>query len=738
MVRRVGAGWWGGIGAAVVVAAAAARPALTPSQQQRQIAQAFADNFPEAHLSRFPLDAVVARRAWTNYLTTLDYERVFFTAADIERFREAETNLSDRLAAGDVQFAFETFAVFLDRVSNRCDYVAELLRQGFDVDAQETYKFRRRDEAWPADEAEWRDLWRRKIKNEYVQRLVAKALTAAVATNATAAAATNAASAGGTNAAPAAAEEEEEESFSRREAALSPEEFIRKRYQQLLSVLADSDAEWVLQRYLTAFAQAYDPHSAYLSPASVEDFDIEMKLSLVGIGALLRSEDGAALIERIIPGGPADRDKRDKRLRPGDRIVAVAQEGEEPVDVLHWPLYKVVKLIRGPKGSRVVLTVIPASDPGGGVTKTVDLIRDEVKLEEQAARGRLETVKGTEGTVRKLAVVTLPAFYADMKAGAARSTEYRSASEDVRRLLEGLKSQGAEGVLLDLRNDGGGSLLEAIRMTGLFIRTGPVVQVREGHSIRVLRDNDPGVAFDGPLVVLVDRRSASASEIVAGALQDYGRAIIVGDSKTHGKGTVQSVLDLAREPAYGAIKVTTASYYRINGDSTQIRGIASDIVVPSPYDFMEVGEEFLPHPLPWSQVPPAAFLFAGYPSVQLEELRNRSLARRRADERFAAYDKLLRRVQEMSRTRELPLNLAERQRTAAMEKELTELEDRLNPDLPAENGERKVDLVLEESLRILADWVGMQKPATPLPETEAAGGMQMLRQILFDWLDRKL
>jgi carboxyl-terminal processing protease len=680
--------------------------------------RAFAEAFPAAHLSRLPLDETIARRAWTNYLTSLDYERVFFTQADIDRFRVEEALLADQLKSGDLHFASSVFEVYLQRLSNRCDYVDSLLKQGFDVNVQESYTWKRRDMPWPADEKEWDDLWRRRIKNEYVQRLVVKAMAAA---------ATNPPAGGDAG--------KENEEFRKRDAALTPEEFIRKRHQQLRTVLTDSDSEWILQRFLTAFAQAYDPHSGYMSPSAAEDFDIEMKLSLVGIGALLRSEDGAAQIERIIPGGPADRDKREKRLRPGDRIVAVAQDKGEPVDVLHWPLYKVVKLIRGPKGTRVFLTVLPASDPSGVTTKIVDMIRDEVKLEEQAARGRLESVKGSNGVARSLAVITLPAFYANMKATSTRASDYRSASDDVRKLLDDLRNRGAQGVLLDLRNNGGGSLIEAIRMTGLFIRTGPVVQVREGYNIRILRDNDPDIAYAGPVAVLVDRRSASASEIVAGALQDYGRAIVLGDSKTHGKGTVQSVVDVGRDPLLGSIKVTTASYFRISGGSTQLRGIAADIVVPSPFDCMEVGEEFLPNAMAWSRVPPAPFLAAGDPARVVPELREKSLARRRGDERFGAYDKLLQRVQELSRTRELSLNLAERKHTAAMEKDLSDLEDRLNPDVGgAEENKDKVDLILEEGLKVLADWTTIQeqRPAAPPPAEEP--GLRTLSETVSEWI----
>lgn len=684
---------------AIVCAAqlAVARVPLKDGPQDADIARRVVNMFSREHLSRAPFDDEMSMRVWTNYISLLDFERVYFTASDIRQFEARKGRLAEEIKGGNLSFGFDVFNVFMDRLSNRYDYACSLLTNRFDVTVNESYVWKRKDAPWPQDEAEWNELWRKRMKNEYVRVLVDREIRkteAAKKKNGTEAPATNA-----TDSAEAAPDPD---------ANLSPEEFIRKRYKQLVTVMNDSDAQWVTERFLTAVTQAYDPHSGYMSPSSREDFDIEMKLSLCGIGAILRPEDGAAKIERTIPGGPADRDKREKRLRPGDRIIAVAQDNKDMVDILHWPLEKAVRLIRGPKGSRVVLKVIPATDPTGSRVKLVDLYRDEVKLEEQAAKGKLRAFNGGDGKSRRLAVVKLPAFYANMQASAG-DADYRSSTDDIRKVIEAMKAEGAEGVLLDLRGNGGGSLVEAIRMTGLFVRSGPVVQVRERQAVRVLPDPDEAVVYDGPLVVLVNRLSASASEILAGALQDYGRAIIVGDSKTHGKGTVQSVLDLSRDQRFGSVRLTSASFYRISGSSTQLKGITSDIVVKSPLDCMEIGEDSLVCPMPWTRIPPAYYRPIADLAPVIEQLKQHSIKRQTTDPRFIAYVKLLDRIEAMNKTRELSLQFDERLKMAASEKEILDLQDSLVPEsTPDTEKDEQKDLVLNEALAILSDFAGMQ------------------------------
>jgi len=685
---------------------AAAPLPLAPDPSSVAIVRRFARQFPEDHLRHLPIDSALSTRAWTNYITAFDPERVYFLDSDIVRFRADETKLGTQLKAGDIDFAYEVFAVFTERLRNRYDYVCSLLDKGFDLEKKETYRWKRKDAAWPADEAEWNDLWRKKIKNEYIQQVVARELAVAAATNTVAA----------TNVV------EKKEGEPKEKSALpTPEELIKQRYKQLLIVLDDSDAEWVLQRYLTAFTQAYDPHSAYMSLSSMEDFDIEMKLSLIGIGALLNAEDGAAKVVRLIPGGPADMDKRELRLRPNDKIVAVGEGDRPPVDVLHWPLNKIVRLIRGERGTKVVLTVVPASDPTGSTTKTVDLIRDEVKLEEQAASARYETIKRGDGTSLNLGIITLPTFYANMKVGSVRDDDFKSSAYDVDKILKEMTGKNVDGVILDLRNNGGGSLMEAIKLTGLFITLGPTVQVKD-RSLKVWPDLDPNISYSGPLLVLVNRLSASASEIVAGALQDYGRAVIVGDTKTHGKGTVQTILDLnQRNKKMGAVKVTTGSYYRISGTSTQLKGVTPDIVIHSPFDYMELGEEYLPNALDLSDVTSATYTPVADLAPLIPTLRTNSETRCANDPRFIAYGKLLQRIETINKTEELPLNLDERRALAKSEKELSTLEAELDPDTDTENTPEtpkkdiKHDLVLQESLNVLADFVQLTRPSVAPP-----------------------
>ncbi|MFT5240676.1 MAG: carboxyl-terminal processing protease [Candidatus Promineifilaceae bacterium] len=689
-----------------------------------QICKSLFRRLPHEHMMGVPLGDNMSSRAWSNYVAVLDYDRVYFTASDISRFRAYETKLDDMLRVGDMSFAFETFAVYKERLRDRVAYIEQLLDKGFDLEIDEEHAWKRweRKAPWAPTTAVWDDLWRKRIKNEYIRIVLAREATLAksAATNTVEIAETvmNVATvrldtviqvddapntnniALHTNVVP------------KIELALdTAEESIIRRYTQSLTVLEDSDAEWVLQNYLNAFTQAFDPHSGFMSPSAAEDFQIEMSLSLVGIGALLRAEDGAAKIVRLIPGGPADRDTSDTRLEPGDKIIAVAQ-GEEPaVDIIHWPLHRTVRLIRGEMGTVVVLTVVPSTDPTGATTKTVRLRRDEVKLEGQAAKSYVHKVTNRNGETNTLGVIRLPAFYANMKVSSAKHPEFRSASHDVENLITDMKTNNIDGLVLDLRNNGGGSLLEAVQMSGLFIPFGPVVQIKaRARSARVLRDSDHGIAYDGPMIVLVNRLSASASEIVAGALQDYGRAIIVGDSKTHGKGTVQTVLNLGRDDKLGQLKVTTASYHCINGASTQLNGVPADIVLSSPWDFTDTGEEFLRNPLPWSRLPPAAYARMVDLSPIIERVSAASVERRESNDRFKTYMSLMRRVSETTRRDTYPLNISERRAMNASERELEKMQAEIideQSDGAAGGDDASLvrDLVLRETLQILSDTI---------------------------------
>ena len=658
---------------------------LAPQPLQGKVARMLALNMPLRHLNREPVNDRISTNALNLFLASLDFDRVYFLASDIAAFEAQQKNLDDQLKAGDVAFAYQVYNLYKTRVANRVAYVHELLDQGFDLTADETYPWKRKEAPWPANEESWNDLWRRKIKHEYVARLVAQQL--------------------GVEEGDAGAEDEATNTASAAEAKLAPDEQLRKSYDRFLTIIQDNDETWLLERYLNAFTRAYDPHTDYMSPNSQEDFSIGMALSLQGIGAVLSSDEGAPRVERLIPGGPAE---RDGRLKPGDRIVAVAQGDAEPVDVLHWPLSKAVRLIRGEKGSKVALSVVPAAAPA---TQTrIELIRDEVKLEEQAAKSEVREVRGPDGLERKIGVITLPEFYANMSGGKKGETP-RSSARDVTDLLTTLRDEKVEGLVLDLRNNGGGSLNDAVEMTGLFIESGPVVQIKSQRQMLPLSDPNPEVTYTGPVVVLVNRLSASASEILAGALQDYGRALIVGDTRTHGKGTVQSLVNLSNANTnMGSIKVTTASFYRIAGGSTQLKGVESDIVLPSPLDAMEVGEGELPCALPWTQVEAAFYEPVGQAAQLAPTLRQRSAERRGNNPRFSVYTNLLARLAERQQDTEISLKLEDRLSLAHAEKALQKQLEENEPGSAGDTDKKKRnDVVMDESLQILCDWVSLQE-----------------------------
>ncbi len=687
---------------------------------------------PRAHLHHHDLDDTMAARALDLYLDAVDFDRTHFLASDIDEFRRDAGNIDDMLKDGDLSFAFKVNDRFLERVRNRMAFVETVLKQGFNVKDREVYPWKRKDAARAADEAAWDDLWRRKIKNEYVGRLVAVEMAKATEATTPAAkaapakdpktpetgkASKDAPSAPDASGKPAqGADAKPEKNLEkdiiqadgdRKDLHLTPEDFIRKRYKQFQTALEDSDEDMVIDRFLSAFTQAYDPHSEYMTASRTEDFDISMRLSLVGIGAQLSSEDGAAKIERLIPGGPAE---RDGTLKVGDRIVAVGQGDADPVETLHWPLYKVVRLIRGAKDSKVTLVYWPASDVSGASERTVRLVRQEVKLEEQAAKSKVQEIDDGDGRKHKLGVLTLPEFYSDFK---SKSGEPRRSAADVRRLLEDLKREGVEGVALDLRNNGGGSLPDAIEIAGLFIKSGPIVQARDSRNVQVLSDPDPEQVYDGPLVVLVSRMSASASEIVSAALQDFGRAVVIGDRKTHGKGTVQTLLPLDnRDESLGSFKVTTASFYRIAGGSTQMKGVAPDIVVPSFFDTMEIGEEFLPHALPWTVVDPAFYAVLSDQIPPLDVLRERSAKRRAANSAFRIRDELIARLGTRMNSETISLNVDERVAIARADKELDDAQRAGGPaGKDSDEKDAAKDPVLVESLQILGDIVRWHEAA---------------------------
>ena len=666
----------------------------------KKISRAVAYSLPVYHLNQLPLDTHVSTNAFNLFINSLDPTHSYFLQPDIDTFQIEAKTLHKRLRKGDIDFARQAYDVLMERIEDRLIFSEQQLEAGFNIESDEIFLWDRKDAPRPQNEDEWNDLWRKRLKNEYIARLVSKEVYAddEAETNTVVSA-----EATGTNTVAEAEYDEDKENSN-----LSPEEFILERYKQFKLTMESFDEEMLLQRYLTAFAHVYDPHSDYMSPSSVEDFDINMKLSLVGIGAMLRPDDGTAKIVRLIPGGPAE---QGGELKAGDKIIAVAQGDKESVSILHWPLYKSVRLIRGEKDSTVVLTVIPASDRSGTRTKKIAIVRDEVKLEEQAAKSEVKDIELKNGETRRLGVITLPDFYADFSATSKNQKDARRASTDIRRLIHELMIKGIDGLVLDLRNNGGGSLVESIEIAGLFISSGPIVQVKGRGGIQVLPDADPEIDYDGPMIVLVNRLSASASEILAAALQDYKRAIIVGDKQTHGKGTVQELITLGNRR--GSLKLTNAGFYRINGGSTQLKGVTPDIIIPSYLDVMDIGEDSLEHALPWDTIRPAMYRTRTGLSEMLPLLAEQSKERIENNEEFQLFLNRRERLKERYETKTVSLSLTNRIAEAEAEKELNDIQS--GAFLEDDNEDEETpDIVLDETLNILSDLIDLEKaPKTP-------------------------
>ncbi len=541
----------------------------------------------EGHYTHQPLNDEVSKKFLRTYLELLDFSHLFFTQKDVDAlYAKYGTSIDDDVLLGNLKPAYEIYELYQKRVDERVAKIKEQLKEPPDFNTDATIELSRQKSNWPKDEAESDVIWRNRILNELLQ-----------------------------------------ESMSEHPIEPGPQ-LIARRYDRLKRNVHEEDKPEQVKLFLAALAQTYDPHSEYLSQADLKNFSINMGLSLVGIGAMLRSEDGYAKIESLVVGGPA---QKHGGIKVGDRITAVAQGASEFSDVRDMRLDKVVEQIRGKKGTKVRLLVIPADAPDPSKRKTIEIVRDEIKLKDQEARADIIIKKDKDGQPVKLGWITLPSFYADME------RHKKSTTRDVLALLKRLKKENIGGLVVDLRRNGGGSLEEAISLTGLFLKSGPVVQTKGSNgNIVVSSDPDPSIAFTGPMVVLISRQSASASEIFAAALQDYGRALIVGDEKTFGKGTVQTILEIGRFTSLlgsssqedGALKLTIQKFYRVAGGSTQLNGVASDIVLPSLTDLPEFGEGSLKNFLPFDEVPKARYTkWAETPQIFLEELKRRSTAR---------------------------------------------------------------------------------------------------------------
>lgn len=693
-------------------------PQLKPLSDQPQAALLSAEILTRYEYKRIPLDDATSSKIFDSYLKELDGEKIFFLQSDIEKFSYARTKLDDAIRDEDLSIPFDIFNLYQQRISERIAYARSLLKQGFDFRRKESYQYSREKASWPQSEDEMNDLWRKRVKNDWLRLKLAGKDAKSIA------------------------------------------ETLDKRYDNMLNSISKVKSEDVFQNFMNAYATSVDPHTNYFGVRASEDFDISMSLSLVGIGAVLQTKDEYTTVRELLAGSPA---ALSGKLKVGDRIVGVGQGANSPtVDVTGWRIDDAVALIRGAEDSVVLLDVLPAAAGPDGQHKLISLVRKKISLDKQAAKKSVLEIKAGS-TVRRVGVITLPGFYQDVAARQRGDKDFKSATRDVSRLLLELKKDNVDSVLVDLRNNGGGSLDESIDLTGLFIDKGPVLQQRDAKgNVTVNSDNNPGVVWDGPLGVLINRGSASASEIFAAAIQDYGRGIVIG-GPSFGKGTVQTVVDLDKlekndKPRFGELKMTIAQFFRINGGTTQLRGVTPDISLPTLIDAEDFGESSYNNALPWSQIPPADYTPAGNLTAILPQLIALHDARVNKDKDF----KLLREdIAEFSAQRKknlISLNEADRRKereaqearillrekeseaeksgmatdmksvaanSAAFEDDgLQSNERNLATDLANEKTRKNAkDVLLEEAAHILSDEVGLLKASPKLATTVLPGSI---------------
>ena len=602
-------------------AAVEAKPATevqAPSATDRNVARIVAIQMRQ-HLTKHPLDDEISRRALDSFLKSLDGMKLYFYQADIDEFNQKRDKIDDMIKVGDVTFAYTIFNRLLKRIDERVAMATELLKTDFDFTKDEVLISDPEKLTYPATPAEAKERWTKRIKYDI---LVLKS------------------------------DKSNKQDIKDR---------LRRRYTSFAKRWHQTDSNELLEMYLTSVTSSFDPHSTYMAPVSSAEFGILMGLQLEGIGASLKWSDGHTVIDRLIAEGPAD---KNGQLKAGDRIVSVGQGEEgEVVDVAEMKLSDVVRLIRGRAGTIVRLIVMPE---GGGEPKTIKITRAKIELKDQEARGVIfEEGKKSDGTPFKLGVINLPSFYMDMKGAHQGGEDFKSCTRDVRRILNDFNKKSVDALVLDLRKNGGGSLTEAISLTGLFVEQGPVVQIKDSDGqVQQYDDTDHGIAWKGPLVVMISKFSASASEILAGAIQDYHRGIVVGDSSTHGKGTVQTMMDLgpqmfriANPPDLGSLKLTVQQFYRPNGDSTQQRGVLADVLLPSLTDHMDVSEADLDYPVAFDKVPTTNFhRFDSVTPNIVSTLKELSGARMEKSADFAKLQKKIQRYEEQKAKKEVPLN----------------------------------------------------------------------------------
>lgn len=647
---------------------------LRPSPELEKESQVVISVLNQAHYRKTALNDSLSSVILDNYLRSLDGARVYFQEEDVEGFEKYRYELDNYLKEGDLSAAYDIYNTFRDRFNERMQVADSLIQLEFDFSKDEYYEADREKAPWAADKAALDELWRKVVKSQVLSlKLTDKEDSAIQAT-------------------------------------------LTKRYDRMEKYINQNKSVDVFQVYMNAFTQAFDPHTSYFSPRTAENFKINMSQSLEGIGASLQQDDDYTRVAEVIAGGPA---YESKLIFKDDRIVGVAQGDDgEMVDVIGWRLDDVVALIRGKKGTRVRLNLLRASDGANALPVEISLIRDEVKLENEVPKKKMVPIT-QNGTTHKIGVITIPSFYMNFEEAQAGKPDYGSTTRDVRKLIGELKAEGMDALLIDLTYNGGGSLSEAIELSGLFIPEGPVVQVRNSDgSIDTGDDPDPQVFYDGPLGVVVNRFSASASEIFAGAIQDYHRGVVIGE-QTFGKGTVQNLIDLDRvmkaDQKLGQLKLTLAKFYRVTGSSTQHRGVTPDIELPSEFSAEEFGESSSPAALPWDKIPSSSFDPVNSVSDELiSRLRAQYQERLQTDQDLIALVEDIQEVKEARKESRLSLNMEQRRR----EKE--EMEQRRNrtstlegaagsefelddPEAEEELGDE--DPYIKESVRILAEMI---------------------------------
>jgi len=628
------------------------------------------------------LNDELSSQIFDKYLKNLDANRNFFTRRDVDGFELYRYQLDDDLKEQNLEPAYKIFRRYRQRVGERADFALELLNTEFDFNVDEEYMFDRREAPWAEDTAELNEIWRQRVKNDYLNLMLS--------------------------------DKEKDEI----------KDTLTKRYTRIKTSTFQLNANDIFQTFINAYTTVIEPHTAYLSPRTSENFDISMSLSLEGIGAVLRAENDYTTVQKIVPGGPAD---LAGELHAEDRIIGVGQEVDgEIIDVIGWRLDDVVDLIRGPKGTIVRLDLLPDAAGPDAASKIISITRDKIKLEEQAAK---TSIIENPDTGSRIGVIDVPTFYSDFAAQARGEKEYKSTTRDVRKLLAELKQDNVDGIIIDLRRNGGGSLTEALEFTGLFIESGPIVQTKDSYGrIDINKDPDPGIAYTGPLAVLVDRNSASASEIFAGAIQDYRRGIIIGEP-TFGKGTVQNIVNLNRfvrnnADDHGRLKTTIAQFFRISGGSNQRKGVIPDIIYPTAKHVDEHGERSVDNALPWDEVKPASYKAVSAPIDSFAEARNLHEERIKTDKLFQlslqrqdiAYESSSKKTVTLLATK----RKAERERLEQTSKELQNQyriaqgleplpEDASEDDIAVAEEEEEevepVDVLLEEAANILTDLV---------------------------------